>query len=183
MAFESRYWRKRIHQDISLIKNKLLIKTRDLDSDKIDEVFSFIEIKLFLITYSLRKLMDTRKFPDFVGGKDLKILKYNRNSKKPYRPWGMFEDYYDLSNNYKFKLSFREVCNQFTHAEVFQPVSNNRGYVRYLFFVSDRDKNKHLYRISILYFLNEIEKIIDLYPKSILTQFDHKSNKYLIIVK
>lgn len=72
MAFESVFWRSKIKREISFIKKKMDINMREIeDENRFESIFSHIEIKLFIIAYSLRKLMDTYKFPDDVPKKKI----------------------------------------------------------------------------------------------------------------
>jgi len=149
MAFESRYWRTQLKRDISFIAKKIDISVVDMKPDDLDTIFSQIEIKLFTITYSLRKLMDTRKFPDTIAEKNVQVVSYRRNE-KPIKPFGMFADYYELDSGTELvKKSLREICNQFTHAYFFNPVPNSEGRIKDIFFVSDRDREKCLYSFKM----------------------------------
>lgn len=184
MAFESRYWRAQIKRDINFLGKKINIRVRGIESDDaIDQIFSQIEIKLFTMAYSLRKLMDTKRFPDKISKTKIRAKRYKHN-KKRIRPLGIFDDYYEISSRgEEVNLEIREVCNQFTHSYFFQPCPNSRGCLKILFFVSDRDKNKYLYSLDIKYFLGRILQIIDKDSKEMHIIFDEKENDYNIICK
>jgi hypothetical protein len=96
----------------------------------------------------------------------------------------MFNKCYDLSSGGRDEyLTLREICNQFTHAYHFQPISNQKGDIKKLFFISDRDVNKYLYSLNINYFLKEVLKIIDKDSKEITIIFDKTKNKYITTCK
>jgi len=119
MAFESFFWRNQIKRDIDYILKRLEINLAKLEDEKIDQVFSEVEIKFFTITYSLRKLMDTKKFPDCISEYEINVSEFPRNSKKYIKPWSSFDSYYDFKKLQKRKLSLRKICNQFIHAYFF----------------------------------------------------------------
>lgn len=180
MAFESVYWRAQIKRDIRFLRKKLEIRVDNLNSDKLDYVFSQIEIKLFTITYAFRKLMDTRRLPDKIGMARIKVKKYKRNNKKNIIPWHGFEDYYDLASNSADSLTLRKICNQFIHSYWFQPIGNSKGYIRTVFFVSNDLKEKYLFSINLKYFLSQLEKHIEKYPRSISYTYDAKKGEYIV---
>lgn len=186
MAFESRYWRSQIKRDITFLMKKLEVRLASLIPatdypDDLDKLYSQVEIKLFTITYSLRKLMDTKRFPDRVSEKKIKAKRYQRNNKKSLRPFGLFEDYYDLNlKGAVVSLELREVCNQFTHAYFFEPIPNAKGCIGTIFFVSDRYKNKCIYSLNIKSFLNQIFKIVDEFPTATHFVFDKAKKEFVI---
>jgi len=173
----------KLKKDINFLNKKLENSLKNMTEIGIEKIFSGIEIKLFTITYSLRKLMDTHRFPDSVSIKKIKIKKYKRN-KGRFSPVEMFDKCYDLASggNNEYLL-LREICNQFTHANHFQPICNQKGNIKNLFFVSDRDVNKYLYSLNIKYFLKEILKIIDKDSKEIIITFDKATDKYVTVCK
>lgn len=181
MAFESRYWRAEIKRDISYLERKLSNRLNYTDEINLDKFFSVVEIKLFTIAYALRKLMETGKFPDCVSAVKLNVRQYNRN-KKRIRFWGSFDDYYDLERNKNIKIELRFLCNQFIHARFFQPVGNRNGFVRVVYFVSDRDQQKYIYSINVKSLLARIRTIVDLYPKKVNVSYSESTGRDIVTV-
>lgn len=182
MAFESRFWRKQIKKDITFLKKKLnfnTIKFQDVPFDPdLDEFISVVEIKLFTTAYSLRKLMDTKKFPDSTSKEKVEVRRYKRN-KISFVPWGYFDDYYYMNENSKIYLDLREICNQFIHSYFFQPLTNSKGFLSDLFFVSEHDRNECLYSLEIKNFLDHISIIVDKYPKLVSHTYDKTKDEYI----
>ena len=85
MSFESYYWRKNLKRDLKFIENKLEINFSKINDEKVDEIYSLVEIKLFTIAYSIRKLLDTRKFPDMISQKEIPVIVYPRNKSERFR--------------------------------------------------------------------------------------------------
>lgn len=161
MAFESRYWKKQAKGDIRTVLKRTNIDVSKLEGDDLDKVFSEVEIKLFTIAYSLRKLMDTKKLPDKTGGLEIGLLAFPRNEKGPMKPWSLFDDYYDLNTSQRMKMSLRDICNSFIHAYFFQPNANSKNQLTGLFFTSDQDRNKRIYFVSIKRLLKKFETAFD----------------------
>jgi len=65
----------------------------------------------------------------------------------------------------------------------FQPVWNSRNNLGTILFVSDRDKEKHLYSINIKYLLRQIRRNIDKYPCSTSHIYNVKKGIYETTVK
>jgi len=183
MAFESKFWRNQIKRDINYLNKKMKVNVRNLNEEENDCLYSQIEIKLFTITYSLRKLMDTKKFPDNVGKKRINISKYKRNDKKQIRPFGLFDDYYFLDNKSSEFITLRYLCGQFVHAYFFQPIPDKKGNIKKLFFVSNSAKEDGIYSLSITLLLKNILKICDKYPDSIDYHFDEEKEGYAVNCK
>lgn len=163
MAFESVFWRSQIKREISFIKKKMNINVSKIDDEiKFESLFSYIEIKLFIIAYSLRKLMDTHKFPDKVSKTKIKLSSFKKiNTKEKIAPFQSPEKHYDFTNEIKKDVSLRYICSQFVHTFYFQLLANSRGKIRYIEFVSKDDKDKCIYLIEIDYLLNRVLSIID----------------------
>ncbi len=82
MSFESVYWKKNLKRDVTFILKKMNINLDEIeDYEKFEQIFSIIEIKLFIIAYSLRKLIDTKKVSDRLSDIQIKVSAYPKNSK------------------------------------------------------------------------------------------------------
>lgn len=182
MAFESYYWKKDIRKDISFIQKRMGVDINNLSDYKLDEHFSKIEIKLFLMTFSIRKLIESQKLPDAVKRMELKCIKYKRNNKTR----SLISDYeklYDFKNPIKTTLKSIELSNQFIHSHFFQALPNKQGSIKYIFVTSDWGKEHCLYFIKIKDFLMFINKISKMQVKSIHRKYDPSTNKIITILK
>jgi hypothetical protein len=182
MAFESYYWKKDLKRDISYIQKKIDIKVSGLEGDKFDEHFSKIEIKLFLMAFSVRKLLESQRLPDSAKNLKLKCIKYSRNSRIQSLSFD-YEKMYDFDRPVKTNLTLVSLLNQFIHAHVFQVISNRNGHIRYVFVTSDREKGKFLYFLEIKDFLAYIMRISKMQVKSIHRTYDPITNKITTIIK
>lgn len=184
MSFESFYWKKNLKRDISFISNKMDINLEEIEDDeKFEQIFSTIEIKLFTIAYSLRKLIDTRKVSDNLSDIQLKVFAYPKNSKiltvmNNHR----FEEQYEFENKIEKKLKIRNIYNQIIHSYTFQLVGY-RNKIFYLFFNSDHQKNKYLFKLKIKDFLKVVEKFANNYPSSISMTYCEDLGDYKVSCK
>ncbi len=177
MAFESYYWRRDIKRDIRLIRSKMAINIFPIMDERLDEIFSIVEIKLFLMAFSIRKLLEARKLPDSIANKTIKVKKFPRNSTRS--SFFNFETMYDFKNPQSENLKLKDILNQFIHAYFFQAFSTRKGNLRYVYVTSDKAKNKFLYVVNIQTFLKFIEKISVQEVTRSETHFDPKSGEFI----
>lgn len=178
MAFESYYWRKDIKRDISFIKKKMEVDVSSLSPQKLDAVFSKVEIKLFTMAFSIRKLLETKKLPDRVRREKIKIVRYKRNANKA-GPIFSFEKLYDFEHPQKSEIMLTDVLNQFIHGHVFQILPNDESKLQELMFTSDRDKNKHLSSLSIAHLISVVEKVSEDSVSEIVITYDFEKGDYV----
>ncbi len=183
MAFESRYWKRQAKGDIRTVLKKMDVNISRLKGDNLDKIFSEVEIKLFTIAYSLRKLMDTNKLPDKIGELEISLIVFPRNKKGPMKPWSSFDEYYELNSPQSAKMSLRDVCNSFIHAYFFQPNADSKNRLTGLFFVSDYDRNKQIYFVSTRRLLKKFEKAFDQDVTFFSYTYDQKKGIYTIVTR
>lgn len=176
MAFQSYYWKKQAKSDIKAILKRTEISLYSLDDVALDKLFSEVEIKLFTLAYSVRKLADTKKLNDKIKKIKISVAIFPRNDKSPITPWGTFDDYYNLNKQTEDNLDVRTVCNFFIHAIFFQPVVGSKRKLAKLFFVSDKQKDKHIYCVSIKKLLSLFEKALKQEVKKIEFTYNPKKN-------
>ncbi|MBP9711495.1 MAG: hypothetical protein KBD55_00465 [Candidatus Pacebacteria bacterium] len=181
MAFESYYWKKDLKRDISYIQKKVDVKIWDLDGYKFDEHFSKIEIKLFLMAFSIRKLLESQRLPDSAKNLELKCVKYKRNSRIQSLSFD-YEKLYDFDKSIKTNLSLVNLLNQFIHAHVLQVLSSRNGCIRRIFVTSDWQKEDCLYSLDIKDFLTYILKISKMQVKSMHRTYDPIANKITTVI-
>ncbi len=177
MAFESYYWKKNIKRDIGDIRKRMDISVNSLVGDKFDEAFSIVEIKLFMMAFSIRKLLDARKLPDSVAEKTIKVTTYKRN--KEHAGIFDFEKLYDYDNPIKQSIKLSYLLNQFIHAYVFQVFPTRKGNFRYLYVTSDWDRRKYLYHVDLKTFLRIMEKISNTHVTRSTTTYDQKTGEFV----
>lgn len=178
MAFESRYWRKNIKQDIKEIKKLMSVNINSLKGDKFDEAFSKVEINLFMMAFSIRKLIETRKIPDPVLDQTIQVTVFKRNNTRA--SWSFdFDKLYDFSKETKEKLKLKYFLNQIMHSYVFQVSATRKGNLAYLYFVSDTKRRDFLYYVKLDSILKFIEKIYTQEVKYIETKYDEKIGEFV----
>jgi hypothetical protein len=181
MAFESHYFKREIKKEITSIRKLLDISLSPLTAARLDEVFSKVEIKLFMISFSTRKLIETRKLPDSVLNTSIKITRYPRN-KRQRGPFFDFEKLYDLNNPSTEEMSLKDILNQFMHSFVFQASGNTRGRLGYVYFCSDFAQDRYLYFANIKSYINLILKVIQQEVKHISITYDEVKKRHVTTV-
>lgn len=183
MSFESVYWKSNLKKDVSFIVNKMDINFDEIDDNKFEQLFSKVEIKIFIIAYSLRKLMDTNKVSDNLSNAAIKVNKFPKNSKKLTAMNNhRLEEQYDFKKRIENKLYIRDVCNQIIHSYTFQ-LTGFRKKIFYIFFNSDHQKNKYLYQVKINDFLKVVLKFSNNYPKKISYTYCNTLKDYKVICR
>lgn len=180
MAFESYYWKKQAKGDIRAILKRLDLNLSGLESGSLDKTYSVVEIKLFTLAYSLRKLLDAKKLPDKVGNVEINVVSFPRNKKVSMPPWSFFDEGYEMNKPNKIKMPLRHACNSFIHSYHFQPIPSFAGKLTWLYFVSDRDRNKCVYRVNIRRLLNLFGKALEQDVTRYQVAFDPKVGDYKI---
>lgn len=178
MAFESYYWRKNIKRDITEIRKMMLVNLNVLEGEKFDEVFSKVEIKIFMMAFSIRKLLETRKLPDSVLDATIKVTKFKRNTERA----GWFFDFdklFDFTRPIKEDLKLKYFLNQIIHSHVFQTSSTRKGNLSYLYFTSDKKRKEWLYLIRLETLLKFIEKIAKQEVTHMETKYDESTGEFI----
>ncbi len=92
------------------------------------------------------------------------------------------EEQYEFKNKIEKKLKIRDVCNQIIHSYTFQLVGY-RSKIFYVFFNSDHQKNKYLFKLKIKDFLKVIERFADNYLSSMSIIYCEKLKDYKVLYK
>ena len=184
MSYSSFFWKKQLKRDVSYILKKMDVDLGEIkDEEKLDQIFSTIEIKLFTIAYSLRKLIDTNKVSTKLSNTQIKILAYPKNSSKiTIMNNHRLDEHYDFSGKIIKKLYIRDICNQIIHSYIFQlGVYGDKLF--YIFFNSDYKKNKYLSKLKIKDLLKIVIKFTDNYPKRVSMIYCEEMLDYEITCK
>lgn len=156
----------------------MLIDLNSLEVEKIDEIFFKVEIKIFMMAFSIRKLLETRKLPDSVLEASIKVTKFKRNAERA----GWFFDFnklFDFTKPIKQDLKLKFFLNQIIHSYVFQASSTLKENLSYLYFTSDNKRNECLYHIRLETLLKFIEKISEQNVTRTETEYDEKTGEYI----
>ncbi|MDB5260550.1 MAG: hypothetical protein JWN37_781 [Candidatus Nomurabacteria bacterium] len=176
MAFESYYWRQIIKRDISYIKKLQKININSLEDDKLDEIISKVEIKVFIITFSIRKLLEARKIPDKVIDTKVSVIRHRRNSKRR-GPVFDFTELFDFKKPEKISIKLSLLLNLIIHSYTFHTI-HSKSKLTYLYFTSDFKKNEYLIAINLIKFLNIMAKVSNKQVKSIHTTYNKDTGDY-----
>ena len=178
MSFESYYWKKKLKKDVAFILKQTKINMSELNENELDEVISEVKIKLFIIAYSLRKLIDENKVSDHFSEKLLTAVRYSKNeSKINSRNKFFFERHYNLDSPQQGTLKIRKACNQLIHSYIFE-LCRNKGQLHSILFNSDNSKHLFLDEIDIKDFLDIVLEFSENYPSEIHMVYCKETEDY-----
>lgn len=178
MAYESYYWRQIIKRDTKYLENKLKLSHKDIEMD-VDKNFSEVEIRLMTLAYIIRKLADTHKLPDKTLRRKINVNMYARVKDFKRRSFADIEREYDLKIKTERSLSLREVANQIIHSYILQTIGSSRRAFKYLWFVSDRNRDGGLYEIKIKKLLKEFRFVADSHVTQIRSVYDSEKGDWI----
>lgn len=179
MAFESYYWKQGIKTDVLYLENKLKLSHSDTEIN-LDKHFSQVEIKLMTLAYIVRKLADTGKLPDKALLRKIHLEFHPRIESFERRSYSDIEREYDLSKTQKTSLSLRELSNQIIHSYVLQVFGTKVRTFKYLWFVSDKQRDFGLYKIEIKKLLMEFLVIANSEVTTMRSHYDNKKKDWVI---
>lgn len=179
MAFESIHWRRIIIRDIKYILRKIeLLQKNDIEYDDLERVYSMIEIKIFAIAYAFRKLLNLQKIPHDAIGNVLCRSHQRLNREVKWSTFLFYDGGYNLEKGKKTSKSFKYICNQIIHSEIFQLtfIKNKKPY---LYVNSASIKHKEILCFDLVTFLKQSEDLVMIYPSFVISEYDKNSNQYL----
>jgi len=189
MSFESRYWKKFLKKDIDYINRKLKINLDEIEydededeEDEFEEIFSMIEIKIFIIAYSLRKLIDSKKISNEISNVKLEVCLYPKKGKGlvTFINSHKWDKHYNFDKKKRKRMYIREISNQIIHSYIFDLVRYGKR-ICYIYFVSDRNRNKYLLRIKIKDFLEIVRRFSKDFVVYTHSIYDEEKKDYKIV--
>lgn len=179
MVYESYPWK----QDL-LRRKQLILKynTAESFSKNENKAYTIIEKGVFYSAFIIRKLIDCfGKVSDdadryTLKAKEIKTLKHMDLLHR----WPE-EDSHDWENEKSIILPGKNVCNMLIHSYIFFFSYNEDGTVTDFFVSSDYDKNKALYKISLIDWLMYTDFIGRDYVQSLGYSYCEKKGDYNII--
>ncbi len=178
MAYESHYWRQILKRDLTYLNKKITLTHKEV-GDRIDEHFSYVEIKLMTTAYVIRKLADSGKLPDNTLNKAVSVICYNRNKSEPSRPFIDIEREYNFNSKSVTALPLRDICNQIIHSYILQVVGNNKRAFSEFWVTSDFNKEYYLYEISLKQYIKTLRQVANIQVTKLTTSFDEKKGKWI----
>ena len=178
MAYSSYYWKQIIKRDVRLLDKKLQLSHAEIEKD-LDKHFSDIEIKIMTLAYIVRKMADTHKLPDVLTEEELKIKVYSRNKGFQRRTYIDISEEYNLENSSSTKFRIRKICNQIIHSYLIQAVGTRKKAFKYVWFVSEGDKDKGLYQMTIKDFLRLLLKIANSQIRTVHATYNEENGEWI----
>jgi hypothetical protein len=109
-----------------------------------------VEQDLFVVAYSIRKLLDATKVSDEVEGTPISARTHKSKKRVIDRlNWHKIDELYDLSTSHPVRLTLREFCNQIIHSFVFVLAFDEADGLEGVFVASNRDRRERLFYLGI----------------------------------
>jgi len=154
MIWESRFWK----EDLLRAAARIAKRTKQLRWP--DRSYVNLEKDIFISCYSIRKLLDNHKLSDRVRGMSIPVTRYAASGKTvTLLNWHNIERLYDLDSEKKASLGLRKFCDQIIHSYVFITLHEEGAGLRGLLFVSDKERNRHLYEVAARDLVNIFVKV------------------------
>ena len=108
-----------------------------------------IEMLAFSAAYIVRKLMDAKKLTKRVGDIRVRVSVAKCIANVTRLNWHKIDELYDFAQSTSKDVSLRFLCNQLIHSYVFVISLNETGGLSSLYFASDEQRNKGLFRLNV----------------------------------
>jgi hypothetical protein len=176
MIWESAIWKNDLLSCAKRIRK--LIQRRSPS----ERAIANLEKDVFMGFYIIRKLIEAHKVSTANEQMLLSCRKHPAKGKRvTFRNWHRIDELYNFPGGSEHRESLRFFCNQIIHSYVFMPITTAKtGPVASIVFSSDRDRQKHLYELSIRDIVNTFELIGNDYPANVRMTYDKAKGDYLV---
>ncbi len=181
MVYESYPWK----QDL-LRRKRLLVSTNTpiKIAKNEDAAYIVIEKAIFYTAFIIRKLLDCKmKLSDAADNYCISASKFQTNVHYD----GFHNCINENSHNWDkvsiTKIAGRKICNALIHSYVFEIEIDDNGVVVAFYVSSDYDKDKHLYKIFLLDWIDYIEFIGTDDVVGLSMHYDKKERAYIFSEK
>jgi hypothetical protein len=175
MIWASGYWK----EDIEKIAERM--RKRSVQTRWTERSFVNLEKDIFIVFYSLRKLLEASKISDSVADMKLSIFSYHSIGKGVTKiNWHRVDEHFDLKKEKPEHSDLRFICNQIVHSYIFMPQMAETNTLAGILFCSDFKRNSELYRLEISEIIRCLELVAADDISSIHAVYDFKSKDYKI---
>jgi hypothetical protein len=144
MIDDSYYWK------IHLLRQSDELQKRMMQRRWPDSSLARFEQTIMLGFYSVRKLIESKKITNTAVKRSIPVYAYAPTGQKPHlRNWYKIDRLYALDKPAKQNVKLLFLCNQVIHSYVFLPLFDEDGKLSGIFVVSDRERSKALFQISL----------------------------------
>jgi len=179
MITESYYWREELLKIANNIKgNNQIIDWTDSDNAEFEK-------EIMIGFYIIRKLIEANKLTNRIISTNIKGYKFQKVGEQiTFMNNHRFHEFYDLQKQLKNKFDLRFLINQFVHSYIFYPIidfvnpeirknisdnvsdeeyeqlyQNEEKQIVGIWFNSDDNKDKFLYKIDLIKIINLFEVV------------------------
>ena len=153
MIFATYYWRLELARLARLLRRHMRQRRWRAASD------ASVEKCVMLGCYAVRKMLHAFQPPPNMPT-DVPLTTFPHNGKKLSRiVWPSVEDAFDLAKPGGERISLRELSNQVIHSHFFSLWLGPDRALRGIFFCSDRNKDRKVYRLHMVALVTLFEQI------------------------
>jgi hypothetical protein len=171
MIWESSDWKKpllKLSKQIHKWKEKSLS-----DKDLVD-----IEKTILIAFYSIRKLVDARKLSNTTQEMKINIFSYPNVKNVTLMNWHKIDELYNLEEENPKQCDLSFIYNQLIHSYVFMIDDNPKGGFNGIFFSSDSQRNKKVFKISADELIRILDTVGNDYSSSSRLEFNEVKQDY-----
>jgi hypothetical protein len=145
MIWESSYWKA------DLLRRAAWLKQKQKQDRWSEAAFAALEQQVMIGFYCIRKLSEANNPPPRLAKKNVRVDAFQFNGQPvDSTNWDMVGLHYSLNQKTHLQASVIWLCHQFVHSFVFVPSFRGPyGPLDGIYFNSDREKHKFLYRVTI----------------------------------
>jgi hypothetical protein len=171
MIWESSDWKKpllKLSKQINKWKEKCLS-----DKDLVN-----IEKTILIAFYSIRKLVDARKLSNTTQEMKINIFSYPNVKNVTLMNWHKIDELYNLEEENPKQCDLSFIYNQLIHSYVFMIDDNPKGGFNGIFFSSDSQRNKKVFKISADELIRILDTVGNDYSSSSRLEFNEVKQDY-----
>jgi hypothetical protein len=160
VIFESSFWKD------DLLRSAKQLRRKALQRRWPEASVANLEQSLMLGFYSIRKIIEARRISDSLMDRDVKLVQFPALPRARITRINRLsvERHYDLESPHDVGRKMEFLCNQLVHSYIFITVFGEERGVDSFLFVSDRERAKGLYSISLDQVVSIFEGVGNNYP-------------------
>lgn len=175
MIWESRYWKA------DLIRAARRLRQKKAQDSLSDATYARVEKDVMIGFFAIRKLTHAHKLSDSVSKQNVALSAFkSAGTRITFLNSHHLDRHYNLGKRARVSLTLPFICNQIIHSYIFSLEVSANGALRGIFFSSDLERSKMLYRLPIGTVIRIFEEVGVDYPAYVHMTFDEKKGDYAV---
>lgn len=178
MAIESLYLRNKVKYRTARIKK--MLELEEVPDDRVDQLYSAIEIYIIEIAALTRKLRDLGKLPDgTLENTSIRLKRFESLGADSQRVIADFEKEYNLKEAKDGRLPLARIVDLIIHSYILQTIGDEDRAFVHLLVTSDYSRFSGLYMITLSDFIKACNEVAGAYPSSLHAIYDQQAQKWI----